>query len=106
MAEDDKIDRFKETLVSQPGTWFHSITDPNHFDAGHPATKKKMFFTRWSLKGKTANGLYAEWQNFAFDPSKDDIEEFIGDIIQILTQLGYLESIQVMAIGGVLPTDT
>ena len=85
--------------------WFHSITHPDNFDGDHPAILKKMLLTRWSLKGKTADALYAEWQNLAFDPTKDDIEEFIGDVIQIATQLGYPEKAQVMAIRGALPTD-
>ena len=83
----------------------HSITHPDHFDGEHPATLKKMFLTRLFLKGKTADALCAKWQNLAFDPSKDDIEMFIGYVIQIVTQLGYLEIAQVMAIRSVLPTD-
>ena len=35
--------------------WFHSITHPDYLDGDHPATLKKMFLTRWSLKGKTAD---------------------------------------------------
>ena len=31
---------------------------------------------------------------------KDDIEDFIGDVRQIATQLGYPEAAQVMAIKG------
>ena len=64
-----------------------------------------MFHTRWSLKGKTADALYAKWQNLGFNLSKDDIEEFIGDVMQIATQLGYPERAMAMAIRGVLPTD-
>ena len=52
---------------------FHSITQPGHFDGDHPDTVMKMFLTRWSLKGKTADALCAEWQNLSFDLSKDDI---------------------------------
>ena len=65
--------------------------------------KKKMFLNRWSLKGKTAVAFYAEWQNLAIDPSKADIEELIGDVIQIATQIGYPD--QVVAIRGALPID-
>ena len=64
-----------------------------------------MFLTRWSLKGKTAKAIYAKWQDLTFDPSKADIEEFIGDVIQIATQLRYPERAQVMAIMDVLHTD-
>ena len=84
--------------------WFHSITHPGHFDGDHPATLKKMSFPRWALKDKTADALYAEWQFFSFDPVRDDIEEFIGDVIQIATKLGYLERTQVMVIMGALST--
>ena len=47
-----------------------------------PAALKRIFLTMWSLKCETADILYAEWQNLAFDPYKDDIEEFIGDVIK------------------------
>ena len=64
-----------------------------------------MFLTRWSLKGKTADALYAIWQNVAFYPSKDDIEESIEDVIQIATQIGYPKRAQIMPIRHALPTD-
>ena len=105
VAEDDKIDRLMETLFGQPRMWFHSNTHPGYFDGDHPAILKKMFLTRWSLKGRTADALYAKWQDLSFDHSKDDIKEFIGDLIQTATQLGYVERAQVMAIRGVLPPD-
>ena len=105
MAEDNKIDRFKENLFGWPRMWFHSITHPDPFDGDHPAILKKMFLTMWSLKGKTAGALYAEWQNQAFDPTKGDMEEFIGDVMQIATQQGYPERPHIMAIRGALPTD-
>ena len=57
VAEDDKIDRFKETPFGQPRAWFHFFTCPGYFDGGHPATLKKIFLTRWSMKGKTADAL-------------------------------------------------
>ena len=59
---------------------------------------KKVFTTGWLVKGKTPYALYAEWQNSSFDPAKDYIEDFIGDVRQIATQLGYLEAAQAMAI--------
>ena len=64
-----------------------------------------MLLTMWSMKGRTADTLYAEWQNLSFDPSKDDIEDFIGDVIQLATQLGYLERPQAVTIRGALPPD-
>ena len=64
-----------------------------------------MFLTRWSLKGKAVDALYAKWQNLSFDTSKDNVKEFTGDVIQIATQLGYLERAQVMAISSALPID-
>ena len=59
---------------------------------------KIIFTTRWLAKGKTQDALYAEWQNLSFNPAKDDIEEFIGYVRQIATQLGYPEAAQIMAI--------
>ena len=44
-----------------------------------------------------------EWQNFKFDPTKDDIEDFCNDVKNLANRLGYPEDAQVMAIKAMLP---
>ena len=58
---------------------------------------------RWSVKGRTQDALYAEWQSLYFDLGKDDIEEFLTDVKNIASQLNYPDAAKVMVIKGVLP---
>ena len=60
------------------------------------AILKHKFIERWSTKG--ADALYSEWQNLKFDPTTDDIDEFISDVKKLAKCLGYPERAQVMAI--------
>ena len=39
---------------------------------------------------------------FSFYPPKDNVEDFIGDVRQIATQINYTEAVQVMVIQGSL----
>ena len=55
------------------------------------------------MKGRTQDVWYAEWQSLSFDPAKDDIEEFMTDVMNIASQLNYPDAAQVMAIKGMLP---
>ena len=34
---------------------------------------KHLFLTRFAVQGRMPEALYAEWQNLAYDPTKDDI---------------------------------
>ena len=53
------------------------------------ATLKHKFIERWSTKGRTEDALYSEWQNLKFDPTSDDIDEFISDVKNLAKYLGY-----------------
>ena len=102
--DDQRVQKFKETLTGKPRQWYNSLNPlPNTWDGNNGL--KTQFNTRWSIKGKTPDALYAEWQSLQFDPSKEDVEDFINDVQQIATQLGYPERAQVMAIKGCLPMD-
>ncbi len=85
---DQMVQKFRETLVGKPRQWFNSVNPLPATWAGENGLKVQ-FNTRWSLKGKTEDALYAEWQHLAFDPAKDDIEDFINDVQDIANQLGY-----------------
>ena len=69
------------------------------------ATLKHKFIERWSTKGKTPDALYSEWQNLKFDPTADDIDEFISDVKILAKYLGYPERAQVMAIRDCMPME-
>ena len=99
-----RVQKFKETLLGKPRQWFNSLDPLPDTYAGANGLKAR-FTTRWSLKGKTHDALYAEWQHLAFDPAQDDIEDFINDVQEIAAHLEYPERAQIMAIKGCLPMD-
>ena len=66
---------------------------------------KHLFLTRFAVQGRTPEALYAEWQNLNYDPTKDDIEDFVRDIKKLAEQLGYGDTAALMAVRGALPLD-
>ena len=66
---------------------------------------KHLFLTRFAIQGRTPEALYAEWQNLAYDPVKDDIEDFVRDVKKLAEQLGYGDTAALMAVHGALPLD-
>ena len=52
-------------------------------------TLRHQFITRFAPQGRTPEALYAKWQNLSFDPSKDDIEEFIDNVRKLSEKLAY-----------------
>ena len=107
IANGDKVARFKETLFGCPRTWIDTVhPDPGSWDAtGDPTILKPRCLARWSVRGRTEDSLYAEWQSLLFDPGKDDIEEFMTDVKNIASQLNYPDAALVMVIKGMLPIE-
>ena len=102
IAIGDIVARSKETLFGCPRTWIDSVhPDPGSWNTTGDLTRlKPKFLARWSVKGRTQDALYAEWQSLSFDPGKDDIEEFMTDIQSIASQLNYQDASQVMVYKG------
>ena len=96
--------RFKETLFGCPRTWIDPIhPDPSSVDTAKTRLDSNLnFLARLLMKGRTQDAFYAKLQNLSFDPRKDDIEEFITDIMNIASQLNYPDAAQVMVIKGML----
>ena len=59
---------------------------------------KHLFLTHFAVQGRTPEALYAEWQNLAYDPAKDDIEDFVRDVKKLAEQLGYGDTAALMAV--------
>ena len=98
--------KFKTTLKGKPRQWFEALpaaAKTSYSDIDGDKRLKTLFCERWSLKGKTQDALYAEWQALSFDPAKDDIEEFIGDVVNIAQRLNYPENARIIAIRNALP---
>ena len=59
---------------------------------------KHLFLTCFAVQGRTPEALYTEWQNLTYDPTKDDIEDFVRDIKKLAEQLGYSDTAALMAV--------
>ena len=109
----DKIDRFKDTLFETARKWAQTLNytevtkfDYNPANAGDKtASMKYLFLARFAKEGRTLEAAYSAWGALTFDPSKDDIEQFILKVEELAKKLGYNEDAQVMAVKRVLPRD-
>ena len=109
----DKINRFKDTLFETARKWAQNLnyTDVTKFDYvpananDKIASMKYLFLARFAKEGRTLEAAYSAWGALAFDPNKDDIEQFIQKVEELAKKLGYNQDAQVMAVKSVLPRD-
>ena len=90
---------FVKTLTGKARAWADTTkegADLPVYQAVDPAARadvekslKHLFLTRFAVQGRTPEALYAEWQNLSYDPTKDDIEDFVRDVKKLPEQLGY-----------------
>ena len=69
------------------------------------ASMKYLFLARFAKEGRTLEAAYSAWGALAFDPNKDDIEQFLLKVEELAKKLGYNEDAQVMAVKSVLLRD-
>ena len=111
--EKDKINRFKDTLFETARKWAQTLNyaevEKFDYDPAKPddkkASMKYLFLARFAREGRTLEAAYSAWEALAFDPNKDDIEQFILKVEELAKKLGYNEDAQVMAVKSVLPRD-
>ena len=95
-------------LTGKARAWADTTKEGVHlpvYQAVDPAVRadmekslKHLFLTRFAVQGRMPEALYAEWQNLAYDPSKDDIEDFVRYIKKLAEQLGYGDTAALMAV--------
>ena len=112
--QQDKIKRFKDTLFETARKWAQTLNytvevvkfdyDPAIED-DKKASMKYLFLRRFAKEGRTLEAAYSAWGSLAFDPNKDDVEQFIQKVEELAKKLGYNEDAQVMAVKSVLPRD-
>ena len=66
---------------------------------------KYLFLARFVKEGRTLEAAYNAWSTLPVDPNKDDIEQFVSKVEDLVKKLGYNEDAQVMAVKSVLPRD-
>jgi len=84
VKETDQAKQFKITLEGKARQWFDDITVPDNFE-----DLTKIFLRQFSKVGRSKKQLHEKWRTLAFDPSTDDIENFIREVKQTAKQMGY-----------------
>ena len=64
-----------------------------------------LFLARFAKEGRTLEAAYNAWSTLTFDPNKDDIEQLMSKVEDLVKKLGYNEDAQVMAVKSILPRD-
>ena len=75
VKSDDYIEKFKHTLQHLAREWYHGL-DIDQF-WGQWCEFTKHFSRYFSTQGRNIKHLDERWQKFSFDPTTDDIEEYI-----------------------------
>ena len=103
IAPDDLIDNFKHTLQHLAHKWYHGL-DLNRFHGNwHEFT---THFSRYfSTQGRNIKHLHERWRTFSFDPSTDDIEEYIRDVREAAKQLGHGDDAVLNLLKATMPTE-
>ena len=110
--DEDKRKCFTDTPSLTARRWAEQLpaTVKNYeFDPDNEDSKKifikYQFLQQFAVKGQTNEAMYTAWMQLSFDPSKDDIEEFINEVKSLAKRLGYNEQAKVMAIKNHLPLE-
>ena len=99
----DFIDNFKHTLQHLAREWYHGLDVDKFHGNWHEFT---THFSRYfSTQGRNIKHLHERWQTFSFDPSTDDIEEYIRDVIEAAKQLGHEDSVVLNLLKATMPTE-
>ena len=103
IKHNDYIDNFKHTLQHLAHEWYHSLDIDDFHDDWHEFTRH--FSRYFSTQGRNIKHLYERWQTFSFDPSTDDIEEYIRDVREAAKQLGHGDNAALNLLKATMPTE-
>ena len=111
---DDQKKRFLETLFEKARRWASTIDidkldgykyeDKNTKDQKEKSFKWQ-FLKRFAKAGRTTHAAFEAWRNLKFDPTKDDVEEFMTNVKNLAVTLEFNNEAQIMAIKSNIPRD-
>ena len=97
-----RSDKFRLTLKGKARVWYDSLDR----DTKKNWVLLQMEFSRhYSLQGRTPKQLCDRWDALSFDPSLDDIDQFIGEVKQTAKQLHLPQIAVVTKIKGKMPQE-
>ena len=97
------IDKFKHTLQHLACEWYHGLDTDQFWQNWHEFTKH--FSRYFSTQGRNIKHLHERWQTFSFDPTMDDIEEYIQDVREAAKQLVHGDDAVLNLLKATMPTE-
>ena len=113
-SDEDQKKRFLETLFEKARRWVSTIDidklDGYKYEDTYTKEQKKksfkwQFLKRFAKEGWTTHAAFEAWRNLKFDPSKDEVEEFMTNVKNLATTLEFNDEAQIMAIKSNMPRD-
>ena len=99
----DFVDNFKHTLQHLAREWYQGLgVNPFHGDWRAFSTHFSKYF---STQGRNIKHLHERWRTFSFDPTTDDIEEYIRDVKEAAKQLGHEDDAVLNLLKATMPTE-
>ena len=99
----DFIEHFKHTLQHLAHEWYHGLDLTQYHGNWHEFSTH--FSKYFSTQGRNIKYLHERWQSFSFDPSTDDIEEYIRDVREAAKQLGHGDNAVLNLLKATMPTE-
>ena len=106
--------RFLETLFEKARRWASTVNidelDGYKYDDKYTKEQKEksfkwQFLKRFAKEGRTIHAAFEAWRNLKFDPAKDEVEEFMTNVKNLVATLEFNEEAQIMAIKSNMPRD-
>ena len=83
--------------------WYHGLDIDDFHDDWCEFTRH--FSRYFSTQGINIKHLHERWRTFLFDPSTDDIEEYIRDVREAAKQLGHGDDAVLNLLKATMPTE-
>ena len=99
----DFIDNFRHTLQHLAHEWYQGL-DIGQF-RGNWREFSTHFSKYFSTQGRNIKHLHERWRTFLFDPTTDDIEEYIRDVKEAAKQLGHGNGAVLNLLKATMPTE-
>ena len=99
----DFIDNFRHTLQHLAREWYQGL-DIGQF-RGNWREFSTHFSKYFSTQGRNIKHLHERWRTFSFDPTTDDIEEYIRDVKEAAKQLGHGDGAVLNLLKATMPTE-
>ena len=99
----DFIGNFKHTLQHLACEWYHGLDIDDFHENWREFTSH--FSRYFSTQGRNIKHLHERWQTFSFDPSTDDIEEYIRDVREAAKQLRHGDNAVLNLLKATMPIE-